>query len=484
MKTETPTLCVSRGNINICVSQRPLDCVSVVLSVFTLVLWGGPRRFIPGYQDSLPTARTRQGVARGEFWTSRDHRYFNVFRGIQYAKQPLADRRFLLPEALDEEDSWEGAMDFSREMARCYQIDLVTGLHVGREDCLGLNVYSPDLQPEDPLPVMVFLHGGGFVSGTGDSSFAGPSFFMDQEVVLVSVNYRLGIFGFLSLETEEAPGNLGLWDQRMALIWVQRNIRQFGGDPSRVTIFGNSAGAMSVNFHLVSPHSKGLFSRAIMQSGTVLSPYLNMARPAAHYSHQLARAVGCSHSTSDTLRCLQSVPAGQLYSKLFMFEDGENLMTDMALTFPGPWLPIRDSFSRRPFIPDCPEKLIREGKWNEVPIMLGFTSEDGLLATSRLYRDPPALERLRENWRTEGPYNILGLAVANISQADVDHVNFLLTQYTDNKPVGQLQPGDLTELFTDALFGVSTHRMAQLLVSHSQRGVYKYLLSYRGEIQS
>ena len=449
--------------------------------MFTLVLWGGPRRFIPGYQDTLPTALTRQGVARGEFWLSRDHRYFNVFRGIKYAKQPLADRRFVLPQALDEEDSWEGVKDFSREMARCYQLDLVTGLHVGREDCLSLNVYSPDLKPAEPLPVMVFLHGGGFVSGTGDSSFAGPSFFMDHEVVLVSVNYRLGIFGFLSLETEEAPGNLGLWDQRMALLWIKRNIRHFGGDPSRVTIFGNSAGSMSVNFHLVSPHSKGLFSRAILQSGTVLSSYLNMARQPGYYSHHLATAVGCQDS--ETLKCLQSVPARQLYNNLFMFEDGENLLTDMALTFPGPWLPVRDSgFTRRPFIPDSPEKLIREGKWNEVPIMIGFTSEDGLLSTSRLYRDPPALVKLRENWSTEGPYNILGLAVPNITQADVDHVNFLLTQYTD-KPVDQLEPEDLTELFTDALFGVSTHRMAQLLVSHSHQGVYKYFLSYRGELE-
>ena len=449
--------------------------------MFTLVLWGGPSRFIPGYQDSLPTARTRQGVARGEFWLSRDWRYFNVFRGIQYAKQPLAERRFVLPEALDEEDSWSGVRDFNREMARCYQIDLFTGLQVGREDCLHLNVYSPDLKPAESLPVMVFFHGGGFVSGTGDSSFAGPSFFMDHEVVLVSVNYRLGIFGFLSLETEEAPGNLGLWDQRMALLWVKRNIKQFGGDPARVTIFGNSAGSMSVNFHLVSPHSAGLFSRAIMQSGTVLSPYLNMAREPGHYSSQLAGAVGCHQPHSDTLRCLQSVPASQLYRHLFMFEDGENLLADLALTFPGPWLPVRDSdFSRRPFIPDSPEKLIREGRWNEVPVMLGFTSEDGLLSTSRLYRDPAALQRLREDWTTAGPYNLLGRPRLNISQADVDQVNFLLTQYTD-KPVGQLEPGDLTGLFTDALFGVSTHSMAQLLVSHSKQEVYKYLLSYKGE---
>ena len=457
--------------------------VSVVMSVFTLVLWGGPRRFIPGYQDGLPTVETRQGAARGEHWTSRDGRYFSVFRGIKYAKQPLGNRRFRVPEALDEDDSWTGVMDFNREMSKCYQFDLWTGLHTGREDCLNLNVYSPDLQPDSLLPVMVFIHGGGFVSGTGDSTFAGPSFFMDKDVVLVSVSYRLGVLGFLSLQTEEAPGNLGLWDQRMALLWVKKNIKSFGGDPGRVTIFGNSAGAMSVNCHLVSPQSKGLFSGAILQSGTVLSPYLNLARQPGHYADKLAVSVGCE-DTEDreaVLRCLQSVPVKELQNKLYMFEDGENIMSDLGLTYPGPWLPVTDfSYTRSPFLPQSARHLLEGNKWNKVPVMLGFTSEDGLLSTSRLYRDSAYFDKFKHNWDTFGPFNILGKEVANITESDVDYVTGLLAAYS-SKPVSQAGPEDLTDLFTDSMFGLSTHRLARTLVSGGHQHVYKYIFSYKGE---
>ena len=113
---------------------------------------------------------------------SRDGRYFNVFKGISYAKQPVGNRRFKLPEELDEDDAWEGVADFNREPTRCYQMFALTGGLMGREDCLQLNVYSPDLNPDSPLPVMVFIHGGGFVQGSGDSIWVGPTFFMDQEV--------------------------------------------------------------------------------------------------------------------------------------------------------------------------------------------------------------------------------------------------------------------------------------------------------------
>ena len=351
----------------------------------------------------------------------------------------------------------------------------------GTEDCLNLAVFTPVTKPSKLLPVMVFIHGGGFVSGTGDSTFAGPSFLMDQDVVLVSVNYRLGILGFLSLETEEAPGNLGLWDQRMALLWVKKNIKNFGGDPSRVTLFGNSAGSMSINYHLVSPHSRGLFSKAILQSGTVLSPYLNMGRNPGHYAERLASSLGCEDQDKDSvLRCLQSVPVKQLQNKLFMFEEDENIQSDLGLTYPGPWLPITDSFSRSPFLPSTARDLLEEDKWNKVPVMLGFTSEDGLLSTSRLVRDPAYFQRFKENWETYGPLNILGRDVVNITQSDVDFVTGLLADYT-NTPVGELRPEDLTDLFTDALFGLSTDRLADLLVRRGHQDVYKYVFSYKGD---
>ena len=114
-----------------------------------------------------------------------------------WAKPPIGDRRFRRPEPLAEEDSWEGERDFHEEMPRCYQLSVVPGFHMGQEDCLFLNVYTP-VGNKELLPVMVYLHGGGFVAGEGSSTMFGPHFFMDEGVLLVTVQYRIGIFGFLS----------------------------------------------------------------------------------------------------------------------------------------------------------------------------------------------------------------------------------------------------------------------------------------------
>ena len=114
---------------------------------------------------------------------------------------------------------------------------------------------------------MVWIHGGAFESGSGTYGDYGPQYFMDLGVVVVTVNYRLGPFGFLTTATEELPGNLGLWDQAMALHWVQDNIQEFGGNPDAVTIFGQSAGAYAFTYHLFSPLTRGLFKRIIAQSG-------------------------------------------------------------------------------------------------------------------------------------------------------------------------------------------------------------------------
>ena len=147
-----------------------------MLSAFSLILWSGPSRFLPGYTDTLPHAATRQGTVRGERWLSRDGRYFSVFRSegikkclgryyllfepfyfrsVPYAKQPVGARRFKVPEPLDAEDAWEGARDSTRQLPHCHQTDPFTGLRVGREDCLMLNVYTPDLEADTKLPVMV-----------------------------------------------------------------------------------------------------------------------------------------------------------------------------------------------------------------------------------------------------------------------------------------------------------------------------------------
>lgn len=137
----------------------------------------------------------------------------------------------------------------------------------GGEDCLYLNVYTPSLNPPEPRPVMFWIHGGGFVSGSGDDDWYGPKYLLKKDVVLVTINYRLEVLGFLCLDTEEVPGNAAMKDQVAALRWVNKNIKHFGGDPDNVTIFGESAGGGCVGYHLVSPMTKGLFKKAILQSG-------------------------------------------------------------------------------------------------------------------------------------------------------------------------------------------------------------------------
>lgn len=450
--------------------------IACVLSICTAILWGGPSRFIPGYKDSLPVAQTKQGLARGDTWMSRDRRYFSAFRGIPYAKQPVEKRRFRVTESLDEDDTWDGVIDFNRELPECVQKNpLIPGFYGGREDCLKLSVFSPDLKPESLLPVIVNFHGGGFVANSGSSSIQGPANLMDEDIVMVSINYRLGIFGFLSLENDDAPGNLGLWDQRMALVWVRNNIAYFGGDPEKVTIMGQSAGSMSVNYHLLSPQSQGLFHRAIMISGTALSTFTKSNQPPKFYAKGIAEEVGCGES-HNILECLQALPAKTIAQHTLKFDEC-SLRSDLGLLFPGPWVPIVDDFASEPFLPAHPETLLKQDKVSKVPIMLGHNKEDGLFFTSRAIYDANYWKNFTDNWETCGPINILGLDKASITEKDIKFTNELVEKY-NKKPVSSITPENLTDIITDGLF--STHKVSQHLVKGGNKLVFKYLFAYSG----
>jgi len=359
-------------------------------------------------------------------------------------------------------------------MPRCYQRVPFGGIHLGQEDCLYLNVYTPVTEEGKLLPVMVFIHGGGFVTGEAGSVIYGPHYFMDEGVVLVTLHYRLGIFGFLSLETEEAPGNLGMWDQREALIWVRDNIASFGGSPHHVTLFGESAGSMSVNFHLVSHQSRGLFHSAILQSGTAISPYTALRKPPSHYARSLSAELGCPVS-EDPLPCLQSLSPSHIYKHLLLFNSC-SVRDDLGLSYPGPWVPGVDKATQEPFLPRDPEEVLRSGADNGVPVMIGFNSEEGLLYTSRFQKDPDFQTRFQTDWDSCAPINFLGLELDQVTVDDVSRVNTLRSSYSPGNP-------GLTDMFTDAVFASSSHQVARLLC-RNKRTVYKYLFTYRGSISS
>lgn len=259
----------------------------------------------------------------GRHRTTHSGRHMRAFQGVPYALPPLGELRFRAPV---EEPGWHGERLAVLDAPKCTQRDPFRRdtLIEGSEDCLYLNVYTPDPVPETsaPLPVMVWFHGGGWQCGSGISSFYGPDFLLDHDIVLVSANFRLGPLGFLSTETLDCPGNNGLKDQLQVLRWVRDNIAAFGGDPQSVTVFGESAGGASVTYHMLSEKSRGLLHRGIAQSGTYYNPWAQPAHKgvAAARAVKLTELVGCDTAGEDwasKLRCLRGKQAEEIVATLY-----------------------------------------------------------------------------------------------------------------------------------------------------------------------
>lgn len=243
---------------------------------------------------------------------------------------------------------------------------------------------------------MVWLHGGGFKTGSSSDSMYGPDFLLRRDVVLVTINYRLGAFGFLSLDAPDSgvPGNAGLKDQTLALRWVRKNIGEFGGDASNVTVFGNSAGGCSVHLHMLSEHSAGAFDKAIAQSGTALAEWANY--PRNNWARRLAERLGWTGAANDTddggaidasvLSHLQAVDAADILRHqdaiLTMDEKLDGITTFGPATEP--------YVSEHCFMPDSPVNMARRQRpWSvHVPLIIGGNADEGLLFHRLIVRSP------------------------------------------------------------------------------------------------
>ncbi|XP_010817895.1 acetylcholinesterase isoform X7 [Bos taurus] len=293
----------------------------------------------------------------------------SAFLGIPFAEPPVGPRRFLPPEP---KRPWPGVLNATAFQSVCYQY--VDTLYPGfegtemwnpnrelSEDCLYLNVWTPYPRPSSPTPVLVWIYGGGFYSGASSLDVYDGRFLTQAEgTVLVSMNYRVGAFGFLALPgSREAPGNVGLLDQRLALQWVQENVAAFGGDPTSVTLFGESAGAASVGMHLLSPPSRGLFHRAVLQSGAPNGPWATVGvGEARRRATLLARLVGCppggaGGNDTELVACLRARPAQDLV-------DHEWRVLPQESVFRFSFVPVVDG----DFLSDTPEALINAGDFH------------------------------------------------------------------------------------------------------------------------
>lgn len=271
------------------------------LLLLNLVEWSSGDA--PASINERPIVTTGLGKVKGNVLESRLGNFFYSFRGLPYAKPPIGNLRFKAPEPVDQ---WPDVLDATADGPMCPQPTY--NLTDWSEDCLILNVYTRDLSPFNRRPVIIYIHPGAYAQTSAQSKrFAGPQNLMDRNIVLVTINYRLGALGFLSTGTEEAPGNNGLKDQVMAMKWVRLHISKFGGDPGTVTLMGYSAGAMAIPLHMVSPMSRGLFHRVIAMSGSAISQY-ELPNDQLEVTKRQARLLGCPDETVELIiQCLKSV---------------------------------------------------------------------------------------------------------------------------------------------------------------------------------
>jgi para-nitrobenzyl esterase len=318
----------------------------------------------------IDPVRVEQGKLSGIAGKSPDVR---VYKGIPYAAPPVGDLRWKPPQP---PASWQGVREAKDLGNACWQTPYAAGsfyqakLPPISEDCLFLNVWTAAKSAKDKLPVMVWIHGGGFTRGQGGAANYDGENFARKGVVLVTINYRLGVFGFfahpaLSAESaHHASGNYAILDQIAALKWVKNNIAAFGGDPDKVTIFGESAGSWAVNVLMASPLAKGLFRGVIGESGGQFSPMKSLA-DAEKAGERFASSLSIStSSTEDALKALRAKPPEELLKA----SDAPTASPDVD-----GWV-----------LPEETNAIFAEGKQNDVPLIVGFNADEGTTLAPQL----------------------------------------------------------------------------------------------------
>ncbi|XP_069668717.1 esterase FE4-like isoform X2 [Periplaneta americana] len=420
------------------------------------------------------SASIKQGALKGKLKiTKRGFKYYS-FSGIPYARPPIGPLRFKAPLP---PEPWTGVRDACKEGNISLQKDLMLQAIRGSEDCLFLNVYTPKKPGSEGslLPVMVWLHGGGFLSGSGNTDLYGPDYLVAEDVVVVTINYRLGPLGFLCLENEKVPGNAGLKDQVMALRWVQQNIAEFGGDPANVTLFGESAGASSVNYHMLSPMSKGLFHRGISQSGTA-HHWWALTKSTKDKAFRLGEVLGFTRSNTDELLdFLQKVPAEKIVEATYKAVSPMERLRMVAFIF----LPTVETVAgdQETFLPAHPQELISAGKFQHVPFITGVNSQEGLIHLQGL--TDSAIEKLDANFQRLLPIDVPVNMDTDLSQ---NISNKMKEFYFGKKHFNEDTKIEYSRLTTDSWFSYQTYTCVKKLSLLSTEPVYFYKFSFDGHL--
>ncbi|KAF3923558.1 Cholinesterase [Dactylellina cionopaga] len=406
--------------------------IFAVLPLLSIVVSATPKPVPP------PTVIIKNGTVRGVYSDVWDQ---DFFLGIPYSQPATGNNRFNLPKPIT--TKWSGEFVADHFGDRCLGIRHPYPDLPESEDCLNLNIIRPIGYSNTKLPVLVWIHGGAFITSGSSNPPYNMTFMVDQSVkigkpiIAVSLNYRLTAWGILASTSMSKAGidNIGLRDQRLALHWVQENIAAFGGDPKKVTIGGDSAGGASVGIHTQAYGGRDdkLFRAAIMDSGPGLfiGPYGNMAVLDVMYN-TLVSAVGCT-SAVDSLACLRQVPSAQMSAAILAVD----------AQFPNQWQYHIDG----DLIRERSSISLKRGRFVKVPILIGSTSDEG----TYFIGNATGVDT------TETMVYFVKLAI-NPNLSD-DTINELLKAYPDNPVVGS--PGGSIERFPPP-FGYEYKRVASL----------------------
>lgn len=397
----------------------------------------------------------------GDWMKSVNGRQFGAYQRIPFASPPVGDLRFKSPiepvfssaNTVIENDG------VNTDVPICAQIPGYDETeNRGVEDCLYLNVYSPATEGGDLLPVIVFIHGGSLNSGTGVYGAFGPLLMMNKDVVLVTLNYRLGALGFISLGTDQVPGNAGFLDQTMALTWVQKHIMNFGGDKDKVTLMGESAGGFCVGYHMISPRSKNLFQRAVILSGSPLSQVVlgrfSTGPEAIALASSFAADLQCNQGDLD---CLQNVSVDSLVNKGRDIAWSGNLDAD---------------FTSEPFFTTDVVTSFLTTDFGDLEVLIGDNKDEGL-HYSTFFPDQQ-IEITGVNWAFTCPALLF-------SGAQSPAIDFACSAISSFYNVSDgLSREEFTKIASDAVFKFGTFQLATLLPARSVK-TYQYQLTHQGQ---
>ncbi|KAJ9578096.1 hypothetical protein L9F63_025043, partial [Diploptera punctata] len=411
-------------------------------------------------EEPPPVVQIEQGAVKGLKIVSIRQQEYYAFLGIPYAKSPEGYLRFKAPVP---PEPWTGGVyDANDERS---------------ENCLFLSIFSnklPGPNLTELMPVIVWIHGGNFVTGSNTMVMFGPDHLLTQNVVLVTINYRLGVLGFLCLPKAGIPGNNGMKDQVMALKWVKKNIANFGGDPNRVTIFGQSAGGASVHLHMMSPMTAGLFHRAISQSGTALASWaFGEPEYLTEVAFKIGSKIGCNATEEKALlQCFIEKP-GRAFVNITAFEDETGVPANELK----PTWENGQASQEEVFLPGRPSELIAAYKFHIVPFITGTNSKEALTFLA-LTKTPNFWEKFDKNFDKVVEITT-GKETTNGGAGAADKIKAFY--FKDKKPSPETEDNFL-DCYTDLSFFMGANRVVRELSAVSTAPIYYYYFEFDGEL--